>query len=81
MILHIPNEGKNNGRLVSIGLYPGAADLFIYHKWVFVFVEVKDAKGKQSPNQIEFEQHCHQSGIEYGLVRSLEEFQQLIKNL
>ena len=75
LILHIPNEGKDNGKLVSVGLYPGAADLLIVANGITYFVEVKEPlKGKQSPNQSKFENHCNQSGITYCIVFSLEEF-------
>ena len=87
MIAHVPNQNQHH--LVSIGVYPGFADLFVWHQVNFMggvgklyLVEVKEpGKGKQSPNQVKFEKHCKQSGIPYSVVYSLEEFQKFILNL
>lgn len=79
MILHIPNE--NQHRLMSIGVYAGAADLLVTVLGKVLFVEVKTETGKQSPKQKLFEKHCVNVGIPYYLVRSLEEFKELIKQL
>lgn len=76
MIFSIPNEGKPN--MIYTGLYPGAADLYVHHMGQEMFVEVKTPTGTQSPNQKKFEQHCIQMDVPYYLVRSLEEFKQLI---
>jgi hypothetical protein len=46
-----------------------------------VFVEMKDATGKQSPGQIEFEQTVTNLGFEYYLIRSVDEFKLTIENL
>ena len=80
MIAHVPNQNQHN--LIKIGVYPGFADLFVWHFGKLYLVEVKEPeKGKQSPNQIKFEKHCEQSGIPYLVVYSLEEFQKFILNL
>jgi hypothetical protein len=80
MIFHIPNQGQQ--RFISIGVYPGAADLFLHHKGKSIFVEVKEPqKGKQSENQEQFQEHCNQIGLIYEIVFSLEEFKELIKSL
>ena len=80
MILHIPNEGQH--RLVSVGVYPGAADLLVIHMGKTIFVEVKEPiKGLQSENQRKFEKHCQNTGIDYFLVYSLEDFKKIILNL
>jgi len=79
-IYHIPNQ--NQQRLTSIGVKAGVPDLQVVLILPtgpkFFYVEVKDAKGTQSPKQIEFEQWCKQSGIEYYLVRSIDEFKQVL---
>lgn len=74
MVLHIPNEGKNNANLIKLGLYPGAADnLIIDPNGKAYFVELK-AKGKtQRPNQKEFEAHCKQTGVPYYLADNIED--------
>jgi hypothetical protein len=79
LILSIPNEGKPS--LVMTGLYPGASDLLVVHLGVVYFIEVKTETGKQSDNQKKFEQHIHQMEMNYYLVRSLEDFQNLFNTI
>ena len=79
IILHIPHE--NQHRLSNLGVYAGCADLFISHKGLPLWVEVKTPTGKQSPNQIKFQSHAVQCGMKYILIRSLEDFKELIINL
>jgi len=44
-----------------------------------VFCEFKDEKGRQSERQIEFEQRVNKLGFEYWIVRSLEQFKELVQ--
>lgn len=74
IIFHVPNEGKDNGRLIAVGLYPGASDLVLTFLGKHYYCEVKDLVGVQSKNQKKFQAHIEQCGYEYFLVRSLEEF-------
>jgi len=74
IMFHVPNEGKENGKLVSIGLYPGAADLIFTWKGQVIAFEVKAEKGVQSPNQKKFEAHWIATGNKYYIGRSLEDF-------
>ena len=85
MILSIPNGGLRDKMtaitLKATGLYKGAADLLVVYKGWVGFVELKTEVGIQSPSQRQFEAHCIEAGIPYRLVRSLQEFQQLIAQL
>lgn len=95
MIFSIPNEGRGaaSSQLIQTGLYPGCADLFIshdkgeevapYESWFpdVMFFEIKTMSGKQSPKQKKFEAHCDQMDIPYYIVRSLDEFKQVIEKL
>lgn len=81
IIYHIPNEGKDNGKLISVGLYPGASDLVFTWKGKHIYYELKDHKGTQSPSQKKFEAHLVDIGYEYYLSRSLKEFKELIDKL
>lgn len=58
----------------------GVSDMIVLLPNQVLFVEFKDLKGKQSENQKEFQQIVTNLGFEYHLVRSLEEFQNIIKN-
>ena len=74
MIFHIPNEGKNNANLISIGLYPGAADVQIIDPLTKShFIELKAKGKKHRPNQIKFQEHCKQMGIPYYLVDNIDD--------
>lgn len=77
LIFSVPNERadfRELARLKSTGLMPGASDMILVMPNEVVFVEVKDAKGKQSENQLKFESKIKKIGHRYILVRSLEEF-------
>lgn len=83
MIFSIPNGGTRNVReavaLKRTGLLAGASDLIVITpKGKLMFVELKIDKGKQSENQIEFEQRVKKLGFEYHIVRSLQEFKKII---
>jgi hypothetical protein len=78
MIFSIPNEGKPD--LVRTGLLPGAADLVMIHDpHPICFVEVKTPTGRQSPAQALFQEHITSLGYRYHLIRSLIEFQELLR--
>jgi len=81
MIFSVPNEGKPE--LVRTGLYPGASDLLVFHHVGRppLFIEVKTPSGIQSPNQKDFEAHVTSLGMEYYLVRSLENFKEVIASI
>ena len=94
MILSIPNESNEAkaAQLINTGLYPGAGDFGLIHAkgWCtdIVFIEIKTPENRtgpkkngQSKKQIEFEEHCKQMGIPYFLVRSKEEFCQVVESL
>lgn len=82
LILSIPNGGTRDVReamtLKSTGLLPGASDLIVVHMGVLLWVEVKTDTGRQSKEQIEFQQRVTALGYRYELVRSLDEFKALI---
>lgn len=97
MIFSIPNEGRGaaSAQLIATGLYPGCADTWIFHREAHCalckqenifqtkqfFVEFKTAEGVQSDKQKEFQAHCEEMKISYFIVRSLEQFKQVIANL
>ena len=75
----VPNEaaGSNairQGQMITMGLRPGVADLVVWLPGGRVaYIEVKAPGGKQSPAQVRFEARCKESGILYGVVRSVSE--------
>ncbi len=85
LILSIPNGGERNVQEAmksrATGEYAGASDLLVIHFGKVIFVEVKDEKGTQKPKQIEFQKHVESMGFPYYIVRSLEEFKELINSI
>jgi hypothetical protein len=97
MIFSIPNEGRGAAslQLMATGLYPGCGDLFVLHRTahcercieinairsILLFFECKSEVGVQSDKQKAFQEHCEAMGIGYHIVRSLDEFKQVIENL
>ena len=75
-IFSVPNE--NQYHKVSTGVKAGVSDLIVLLPNKALFIEVKDDKGKQSDKQKEFEQTVKDLNFEYHLVRSLEEFKQIV---
>tara|TARA_R110002167_G_scaffold243070_1_gene448634 strand:- start:608 stop:979 length:372 start_codon:yes stop_codon:yes gene_type:complete len=62
------------------GLLAGASDLIVVLKGRVLFIEMKDYKGTQSPNQIKFQKQVENLDFPYYLVRTLKEFQKIIEN-
>lgn len=63
--------------MIAIGMLPGVSDLIVVQPDRVMFVEVKDYKGLQRPNQIIFEQKVKALGYDYHLVRSLDDFKRI----
>lgn len=81
LIFSVPNEGssaKEQMRKKQIGMLAGVSDTIVVLPSVVLFVEFKDATGRQRPNQLEFQQRIELLGFRYHIVRSLEEFQEII---
>jgi hypothetical protein len=71
------NEGKIRGSIKNrMGRKKGAADLVIDTGNEVFYIEMKDHKGTQEPDQKKFEVAVKKIGRTYVLFRSLEEFQE-----
>lgn len=83
-IFSVPNGGNRSKaeamKMKSTGLVAGVSDLIIVRPEAIYFVEVKFEKGKQSKEQIDFENTVKAMGYNYFLVRSLDEFKELWLN-
>lgn len=83
VVFHIPNE-RNGGvadarRMKSGGVVKGAPDLLVYgpnkkHYWL----ELKTPKGKRSIEQECMEGVAEKLGINYRIVRTLEDIEDLV---
>lgn len=81
LIFSVPNEGRNAKEQIykkMIGMKSGVSDLIVVMADRVIFVEVKDETGRQSENQIQFENDTKYLGFEYYLVRSLEDFKAIL---
>lgn len=83
----IPNEGRrtfaNASRLKAQGLVSGVADICIARpnkSKHALFIEFKGAKGKQSPEQKEFQKNVEQCNYQYNIVKSLDEFMKIVND-
>ncbi len=86
----IPNEADGRSviaqqQLMAAGLTPGVADMLVWwpskkesEEVELGYVELKTKKGKQSEYQKAFERKCHEVGIRYDLVRSLDDMKALV---
>lgn len=63
----------------SMGVKKGVADAFIIINNKVCFIEFKSDKGKQKPEQIEFQEICKLNKIDYFVVRSLKEFEEILE--
>jgi hypothetical protein len=85
LIFAVPNGGHRQALeavlLKATGVLSGVSDLIVIHKMVLLFIEVKSLNGGQSVHQREFQQRVEEQGFRYELVRSLDEFKELIFSL
>lgn len=81
----VPNEGagRNNAirtsQLVTMGLFPGVADLVVWWPDGIGYLEVKTEKGRQSDRQRHFQEMCESHGIPYAVVRSVEDVRGILE--
>lgn len=60
------------------GLQKGRSDMVFYYKKKATMIEFKIESGRQSKEQIEWQEVIEKAGFEYHIIRSLEEFKKLI---
>jgi len=65
--------------LKAMGARAGVADLVFYRGGFIGFIELKAAKGTQSPAQEQFQAECDASGVPYMVCRSLAEVEGALK--
>ena len=81
MLFHVNQKARNaieGNRMKAMGVVPGVSDM-IYLKGP-VFIEMKTEDGNQSPDQKRFQQLTEPLGYKYVIVRTFEEFTELILN-
>jgi len=84
LIFAVPNGGSRNileaKNLKLTGQMAGVSDLIVLLNKKCIFIEVKVEKGIQSEVQKVFEEKVSLFGFDYYLVRSLEEFKNVIND-
>ena len=94
LLYHIPNEGSTSKKAIggirkAEGLMAGAPDLMLsvpainhtcFIGWYSLAIEMKTAKGKQSPSQRRFQKYFEAAGNKYVIARSFEQFQEEVTN-
>lgn len=55
----------------------GFPDILVLWQGFPVFLEIKAPKGRQSPEQKEFQADCEKQGIEYHLIKDLKDVQEI----
>jgi hypothetical protein len=71
-------RGKVNKYL---GIIKGRSDLTLYYRGVAYMIELKTEKGTQRKDQIEWENMMWVNGFDYYIIRSLDEFKELIEKI
>ncbi len=62
----------------GIGQHKGLADLTAMKDGRVVYIEIKTATGRQSPEQIQFQRDCESHGVKYFLARSVQDVAPLL---
>ena len=61
--------------LQGMGAYKGVPDRIMHYNGV-VYLEIKTPEGKLSEHQLKFQQQCLEDGIEYWIIRSIEDLEE-----
>ena len=86
LLFAVPNGGARSkataGKLKAEGVVPGVADLILlvpFHMQGFdafhaLCIELKTKTGRQSPEQVEWQEKVRKKGYVYVVIRSLDDF-------
>ena len=64
-----------------LGVVKGRSDMVLYYKSFSVMIELKTEKGRQSDSQRAWQYLMINQGFRYYIIRSLEEFKELITKI
>ena len=85
-LFSVPNGGKRDAvtgaKLKEEGALAGVADLILLKSHRFygaLLIELKTSKGSQSDSQKEWQDKITKDGYKYVVIRSLDEFMQVVK--
>lgn len=84
-LFHVQQKARNKiegNKFKAMGVVQGVSDLILVCPGETVYIELKTDTGSQSPDQKEFQKVIEEYGCQkYYLIRSLEQFQELVKKL
>ena len=63
----------------KMGLLPGVSDIVIIWRGMAFCMEVKNERGKQSPDQVLFQSNIVKAGAKYEVVRGIEDVQRVLR--
>lgn len=80
IIFAVPNEAayKRSSYFSSIGMLNGVSDTIVVLPEKILFVEFKTPKGQQRPEQVEFQKKIESLGYSYHIIRSFDQYKDLI---
>lgn len=84
LFFSVTNNSEHVGRAmqrIAVGLVAGVSDTIFLWKGIPYFIEFKTEKGRQSARQKIWQEKIESHGFNYYIIRSLEEFKQLIKRI
>ena len=65
--------------LQGLGAFKGIPDRILHWKGKVIYLEIKAPKGKLSPNQEAFKSQCEKDGIDYLMIKDLDELIDTLK--
>ena len=83
-LFHVNNKAKDSlegARMKTLGVVSGVSDLVLLAPSAVYFIELKDQTGRQSDHQKAFQQQAESLHHHYLIIRSLEEFKDLVSTL
>lgn len=80
LIYSVPNEAthSNAAHFAKTGMLAGASDLVVVMPNKVLFVEMKSKTGRQRLEQAAFENKVTRLGFHYHIIRSFDEFRDMI---
>lgn len=81
MLFHVDNNSYNaviGAKKKALGVVKGVSDMVFIANGFVVFIEFKTNIGAQKPEQIDFESKVKERGHIYIIIRSIEQFKELI---
>lgn len=73
-------RNPRTGQVVRFGV-PGMADLLVLVQDRYAWIEVKSARGRQSPEQVRFQRAIEAIGGVYAIARSADDAAEVVRHL